>query len=141
MDQQREPRDRVIHAVTGYCRGNCGPSLMWLSVAEALTPASAAAILDSLPQEVKEQLRGVYLDRPPHAYIARSPLQPGDEDFQAVCVQIVRWCEASGPPTELPSEPDGLVRVRVEGSVVREWRAWDDPSPAQPGTATDRPRE
>jgi hypothetical protein len=127
MSQQRDPRDQVIHAVRGYHRGHTGPSLMWLSIANALTPTTATAVLDSLPQDVKEQLRAVWLDRPPHAYIARSPSEPGDEDLQAVCVQVVRWCEANGP-LDRPSQPDGLVRVWVQDGVVREWHPWEDSS-------------
>jgi hypothetical protein len=99
---------------------------MWLGIADTLTPATATAVLESLAQSAKEQLGEVFLDRPPHAYIARSPSTPGDEEFQAVCVQIVRWCEANGPPPHVPTEPDGLVRVCVVGDTVREWRPWED---------------
>src|SRR5262245_8849143 len=97
MSQQREPRDQVIHAVKGYHRGHIGPSLMWLSIANALTPATATTVLDSLPQDVKQQLRAVWLERPPAAYIQQPGSTQGGEDFQAVCVEVVRWCEASGP--------------------------------------------
>lgn len=92
---------------------------MWWQIAGALNPANATEVLDSLAPAVKEQLRAVWLERPPAVYIAKTPVKPGDLEFQAVCVRIVRWCEVSGP-SEITTEPDGLTRVRVEGDFVRE---------------------
>jgi hypothetical protein len=121
MSLQRELRDRVSHTVRGYHRGILGPSPMWLSIADALTAATATVVLDSLPQDVKDQLRAVWLERPPHAYIQQPGSAQGGDDFQAVCVAIVRWCEASSP-LDRPTQPDGLIRVCVEDGVVKEWR-------------------
>jgi hypothetical protein len=57
---------------------------MWFQVARVLTPETATAILDALPQETQDQLRVVYFDR---------PSLPGDKEFVAVCDALVRWCE------------------------------------------------
>ena len=122
MGQRREPLEHVIHVIGLFHQGALCPSEMWMQIAESLAPATAAAVLDSLPQREKERLRAVWLAYPPAAYIARPVPEPGEAAFQAVCAEVVRWCEASGPLLQTPAEPDGLIRVRVEGGVVREWR-------------------
>ncbi len=137
MVQPRTIPEKVSHAVRGYHRGVIGPSLMWLSIADLLTPSTATAVLDSLPQEVKEQLLSVYCERPPHAYIVRFPLNPEEEDFRAVCVQVVLWCESNGPVQEVPTQPDGLIRVCVEGDFVREWRPWEQHRTIESDAARD----
>lgn len=121
MNQQREPKEQVSHVIGLYHRGILGPSVMWMGIADLMTPSTATAVLDSLREKAQEQLLAAYGERPPHAYIARTPAEPGDEDFQAVCVQVVRWCEARRP-LDRPSEADGLTRVFVEDGVVKEWR-------------------
>lgn len=125
MGQHLTPQELVCNVVKLYPQVIC-PSEMWLSIARSLTPPTTTAVLDSLPQDAKDRLRSHYRYCPPAAYIQESASVPGDEDFQAVCVQIVRWCEASGPPPRIPDESDGLIRVRVEGGSVREWRPWKD---------------
>ena len=126
MGQTRQPRDHVSHVVKLYHRGIICPSEMWLSLAEALSPATATVVLESLPEDVKVQLRAVYLGCPPAAYIEPPFPVSEDEAFRAVCVQVVRWCEASGRAPEAPEGPDGLIRVRVKGGRVQEWRPWEE---------------
>ena len=122
MGPQRAPRENVAHLVGLYHRGIICPTEMWLSLTRALTPATATGVLDSLPPDAKEQLRTVYRERPPAAYIERPPMAPGDPEFRAVCVQVVRWCEAGEDPSKAYAGADGLIRVKVEDGVVREWR-------------------
>jgi len=121
MTQRREALEQVSHLVRLHHRGIICPSEMWLQMVEALTPATATAVLDSLPADAKEQLLAAWIERPPAAYICK-PGWAAADDFQAKCVQIVRWCEVNGPRQESPTEPDWLIRVCVRDAVVREWQ-------------------
>jgi hypothetical protein len=94
---------------------------MWNQIADGLTPENATAVLDSLSPEVKQQLRDVWIGRPPAAYIPRADFPHYTPEFQSICVQVVRWCEASGP-LDRPAEDDGLIRVCIENGVVQQWR-------------------
>lgn len=123
----RDTSEQVAHIVELFTRGVLGPSAMWLGIADVLTPESASNVLQSLGPEARKLLHDAYVGRPPHVYIARFPLVPDEARFQAVCVQIVRWHEANFPREVLPSEPDGLIRVRVVDDFVQEWRPGDAP--------------
>lgn len=122
MPHQRTPVEQVSHLVKLYHRGIICPTHMWDEIAEALTPENATAVLNSLSPEVKEQLRDVWIGRPPAAYIPRADFPHYTPEFQATCVQVVRWCEASGP-LDRPTEDDGLIRVCIENGVVQRWQA------------------
>jgi hypothetical protein len=126
MGQRIDTQEQVIQVIWDFRRGVFCPSEMWMQVAEILTGTSGAAILDSLPRHTKERLCAVWLAYPPAAYIARPSAEPGEMAFQATCAEVVRWCEANSPPREGPAEPDGLIRVRVEGGLVKEWRPWEE---------------
>lgn len=137
MTSKREPKEQVSHVIGLHSRGILGPSAMWLGLAEQMTPATATAMLESLRDEVQEQLLTAYHERPPHAYVARTAAELEDADFQAVCVQIVRWCEARRS-LDRPSQPDGLIRVCIQDGVVKEWRPYEDGGRAGPGAAPHR---
>lgn len=120
MAAPRTPTEQVAHVIRLHHRGVICPTEMWMNIADALTPTTANSVLESLPEDVKLQLREVWLERPPAAYVRHT-----GAELQAVCVQVVQWCEASGP-LDRPLEPDGLIRVCVNNGVVAEWRAGEE---------------
>ena len=124
MTQPREPREQVNHLIRLYHRGVICPSEMWRQIAWALTSATAADVLESLPAEVKEQLQVVWLDRPPAVYVEGADPSP-EEDWSEVCAQIVRWCQANFPMPDAPDHDDGWIRVHVLDGVVQRWRPWE----------------
>jgi hypothetical protein len=135
MGPQRAPREEVAHMVGLYHRGIICPTEMWVSITRALTPANTTGVLDSLPPDAKEQLRAVYLERPPAVYIERPPMAPADPDYRSICVQVVRWCEESEDPLRSHPGADGMIHVKVEDGVVREWRPEDERAISSEGRA------
>ena len=119
MVHERTPPEQVAHLVRLFHRGIICPSEMWRQIADTLRPDNVTDILDSLPDETKEQLLVAWIDRPPAAYIAQPGTYSEAAEYQAVCVPIVRWCEERIPNSQPPAEPDGWIRVRIEGDVVR----------------------
>jgi hypothetical protein len=103
-------------------RGILCPSECWRQIAEALTPATATAILDGLAPEPRQWLLEMYQDRPPIAFVQDCAASTATDEFRATCVLIVTWCEAQSP-TELPSEFDGIIRVRPENGTIVEWES------------------
>lgn len=126
MVDRSQPREFSGHLIGLHHRGIICPSEMWRQLADALTPANATGVLDSLSSETQGWLHEVFLGRPPSVYIERDPLAPEKEDYRAVAVQIVRWCEVHAPFAAMPTEPGGLIRVKVEHEKVVEWRPWED---------------
>ena len=101
-------------------RGILCPSECWRQIAAALTPAAATSVLEGRGLDARQWLLEMYRDRPPIAFVTDCEQPTVNPDYEAVCVQIVEWCEAKSP-TELPAEPDGIIRVRVDEGTVVEW--------------------
>lgn len=84
MIPDREPQDAIQQAVGLYYRGYICPAEFWFQIARLLTPETTYEILEALPKETRDQLRNVYFDR---------PSLPGEKALEAVCTQLVHWCE------------------------------------------------
>jgi hypothetical protein len=118
--EERTPGERVCHLIELYLRDILGPSAMWLGIAGELTPQNARATLEGLPEEKQRELRGLYFGIPPHAYIAREPVEAEEAAFQAVCVRIVEWCEEGSDEFKGARDvDDGLTRVVIRDGLVR----------------------
>lgn len=81
---RREPLQEVSHSINLYHNGVICPGEMWYMIARALTPETANSVLNGLPQQTQGHLRDVYFER---------PSLPDNEEFAAVCRQLVSWCE------------------------------------------------
>jgi hypothetical protein len=118
-EDHSEAIERICRTAKHYPDLIC-PTEMWLLVAESLRPSDATEVLEALPPEIKDRLRDFYRGLPPAAYIQPDPPRPDEAERQAVYVQVVRWCEAEGPP---PEYFPGIISVCIEDGVVKERRA------------------
>jgi hypothetical protein len=97
MQYRRTPQEQVAKVLTLCHRGLICPTEMWLQLAECLKPAAATAVLHSLPEDFKEQLRATAREWPPASaysdYIKEAGSVLRDEDLRTVCLQVIHWCE------------------------------------------------
>lgn len=122
MKTSRDPADFVAHIVRLHARGIICPSEMWMQMAEHLNPENATTVLDALPEERRSELLSVFVERPPAAYIEQPTREAFSPALRNVCVQVVNWCQCRIDPQHLPTEPDGMIHVRVENGAVVEDR-------------------
>jgi hypothetical protein len=122
MNRPRTPQEYLAHIIRLHVRGVICPSEMWNAIASELTPENALVRLDALPPESQHDLRRIYVELPPYAYIERDSSEPAPQRSD-VCVKVVQWCEQDEETRRqatVEPGPPGRVRVCVVDGRVRQ---------------------